>query len=100
MANHTGGEWKAKRDPYTGRNYFIESKGCSVIAIIPLASELSKVSDSERFSNIRLIESAPVIYNALLRAHDLCLDGHCADCREVLREAIELVENDRIPENY
>lgn len=100
MANHTRGNWIAKRDPYTGRNYFIEGEGNSVIAIIPLATALSKVPDSERFSNIRLIESAPFIYEALCRAHDLGLDGHHRDCRDVLLEAIERVEGDRVPENY
>ena len=100
MENYTEGPWVAKRDPYTGRNYFIEGKGNSVIAIIPLSTDLSKVPNSERFANMRLIESCPVIFESLCIAHDLCLDGYYRECIDLLLETINMVREDRVPENY
>lgn len=40
------------------------------------------------------------MFDVLCKAHDLCLDGRHAEARELMRDAIEGVEQERIPENY
>ena len=50
--------------------------------------------------NIRLIEEAPRMFDVLLKAHDLSLDGHHEEARSLMRDAIDAVEQERLPDTY
>ena len=100
---HTKGPWKYKN--WLGNNYAIipcvtSSNPYPVIAIMQAPGAGGPISDEERFSNIRLVTEAPNLFDALLKAHDLSLDGKHEEAREVMLYAVEQVTQDQLPDNY
>lgn len=102
MSKHTkGGLWKSKQ--WDSINVAIvpsNAKNGMIIALAQKPGVGGPVSDIERASNIRLIEEAPHMFDVLLKAHDLSLDGKHEEARELMMVAIERVEQERIAENY
>lgn len=101
MAKHTKGPWVAKRwDSIHHAIAPAKPKNGMVVALAQTPGVGGPVKDAERAANIRLIEEAPYMFDVLCRAHDLSLDGKHEDARELMRAAIEAVEQERVPENY
>lgn len=98
---HTKGPWKAKR--FNSINVAIcppNPENGMIVALAQIPGVGGPVTQIERAANIRLIEEAPRMFDVLCKAHDLCLDGKHEEARELMRDAIAGVEQDRIPENY
>lgn len=101
QTQYTPGPWKAKR--FGSINVAIcppnPEKGM-IVAFAPIPGVGGLATPIERAANIRLIEEAPRMLEILRKAHDLCLDGKHEEARELMRDAIAGVEQERVPENY
>ena len=101
MSKHTKGPWKAKKwDSSHMAIWPHQSKNGMIVALAQMPGVGGPVKDAERSANIRLIEEAPWMFDALLKAHDLSLDGKHKEARELMRSAIDAVEEERLPLNY
>ena len=101
MSKHTKGPWKAKR--WDSVNMAIEPhqpKNGMIIALMQMPGVGGPVKDTERAANIRLIEEAPHLFDVVCKAHSLLLDGRHKMARELMQAAIEIVEQERQPDNY
>lgn len=99
--SHTKGPWEIKR--FSKTHYAIEAGSGKKKVIVALCSGAgldAAATDKERFANMRLIEQAPNMFDSIGLAHDLSLDGHHKEAREVLRHVLSLIEEERLPEGY
>ena len=98
---HTEGPWKAKRwDTINVAIYPKKQKNGMIVALAQVPGIGGPVKDTERAANIRLIEEAPIMFEVLCKAHDLSLDGRHEEARELMRYAIDAVEQERQPDGY
>lgn len=98
---YTSGPWKARRwDTINVAFYPPKQKNGMVVALAQMPGIGGPVSEKERAGNIRLIGEAPIMYEALLKAHDLSLDERHEEARELMRYAIDAVEGEKLPDNY
>ena len=98
---HTIGPWKAKRwDTINVAIYPQKYKNGMIVALAQVPGIGGPVKADERAANIRLIEEAPVMFEVLCKAHDLSLDGKHAEARELMRYAIDMVEQERQADSY
>ena len=100
-ARHTKGPWKAKRwDTINVAIYPHKPKNGMIVALAQVPGIGGPVKADERAGNIRLIEEAPHMFDVLCKAHDLSLDGQHEEARSLMREAIDAVEQERLPDTY
>lgn len=102
MAKHTqGGIWKSKNwDSINVAFVSDKYKNGMIIALAQKPGVGGPVSDIERAANIRLIEEAPHMFDTLCKAHDLSLDGKHEEARSLMKNAIDHIEQERLPDNY
>lgn len=96
MSKHTKGPWIAKR--WDSINMAIaphRPKNGMIVAFAQMPGVGGPVKDAERAANIRLIEEAPYLFDVICKAHDLTLNDKHEDARELMRAAIDVVEQER-----
>lgn len=98
---YTMGPWKARQwDTINVAFYPPKRKNGMIVALAQVPGIGGPVKDTERAANIRLIEEAPIMYEVLCKAHDLSLDGKHKEALELMRYAIDSVEQERQPDGY